>query len=240
MNLFTVPKIPMHCEGITHRLEKRKSGETKIVELALKIEPFTPQLAAALDPAEYAFVKRTLFKMGDGATPVNDLRAVEFRPPLDRQKLLCFATVDTAMASICLDQVKVTKIRARQSKDAQGWVLYVHVSFGPVDKGELEYVNAFYAGQRWITFEEAEPSLDFAPDAEAAEAPVSRPAPMWDDGDENAPAAPAVQAESEEAREVGSRATAKRGTKKATRKHDPDAEAKAQTTAGKAASTVAH
>jgi hypothetical protein len=36
MKLFTVPKVPMYCEGITHRIEKRKSGETKIVELALR------------------------------------------------------------------------------------------------------------------------------------------------------------------------------------------------------------
>lgn len=185
MNLFTVSKIPVYCEGITHRIERRKSGDTKVVDLTLKIAPFTAQLATALNQDEYGFVKRTLFKMASG-DPVVDLRAVEFLPPGDRQRLTCFAAPDTDAASICLDQVRITKIRARSSKDAQGWTLYIGVSFGPLDKNELEYVNRFYTSQAFITWEEAEPSLEFTDDeATDDEPPVGlapgRPAPMFDD-----------------------------------------------------------
>lgn len=230
MDLFTVAKIPMYCEGITHRMEKRRGGhEVKVVDLALKLEPLSAQLATALNQDEYGFVKRTLFKMASG-DPVIDLRAVEFRPPSDRQKLMCFASPDTEVASIAFDQVKVTKIRARSSKDATGWTLYVHVSFGPVDKIELAYVNDFYTGQRFITWEEAEPSLDFTDDEgdEDEHEPGdvidgrSRPAPMFDD---DAPAADA-SADEDAAREAeepadAARPITRRGSKK-TKKIDHD------------------
>lgn len=181
MNLFSVGKIPMYCEGITHRLESRKSGETKVVDLSLKIQPFNQQLASALDQDEYGFVKRTLFKMASG-DPVIGLRAVEFRLPADRQRLLCFAAPDTEQASICLDQVKVTKLRARASKDATGWTLYIGVSFGPLSKDELEYVNRFYTAQAFITWEAAEPSLEFDAEGKGDEDEEhERPAPMWDE-----------------------------------------------------------
>lgn len=181
MNLFTVPKIPVCCEGITHRLETRKSGETKVVDLTLKVQPFNGQLAAALDPNEYGFVKRVLFKM-DSGDPTVDLRAAEFTPPGDRQRLTCFATTDSVEPSIVLDQVKVTKLSARRGKKAHGWTLTIGVSFGPLGRNELEYVNRFYTGQAFITFEEADPSLDFADDEESEDDVTDkRPAPMFDE-----------------------------------------------------------
>lgn len=188
MKLFSVAKVPMYCEGISHRIERRKAGDAKVVDLALKVQPFTAQLAAALDSAEYGFVKRLLFKQSD-ATPVRDFKDVGFKLPVGRQKLICFASPDTTKASIALDQVKVTKLRVRGQKDGDSWVLYVHASFGPLGKAELEYVNAFYAEQRFVTFEEAEPSLEFdEQDDEADEvAEPSRPAPMFDTDQSGAP-----------------------------------------------------
>lgn len=196
MKLFSVGKVPMYCEGITHRIERRKSGDAKVVDLQLRIEPFTAQLAAALDQTEYAFVRRLLFTMND-ASPVIDLKVVELRTPADRQKLLCFPATDTVKASIALDQVKVTKIRARKQKAGAAWVVYLHVSFGPLGKSELEYVNAYYTEQRFITFEEAEPSLEFeeesTDDEDEPETRSSRPQPMFDDP-RDAPGAQAAAA----------------------------------------------
>lgn len=186
MDLFTVAKIPVYCEGIAHRLEKRRGDEVKVVDLTLKLEPFTPQLASALDQDEYGFIKRALFKIGD-ASPVTDVRAIEFRAPSERQQLICFASPNTEVPSIALDQCKVTKIRARCQKDASGWVLYLHVSFGPLGKSELEYVNAFYTEQRFVSWSAAEPSLDFDDDGdgdeegEDADVKASRPAMEFDD-----------------------------------------------------------
>lgn len=165
MRLFSVGKVPVYCEGIAHRLEKRRGEDVKVVDLTLKIEPFTTDLASALDQDEYGFVKRMLFKITDG-TPMGDLKSVEFIPPGDRQKVTCYATPDTEVPSIAFDQCKVTKIRARSQKDASGWVLYLYLSFGPLSRTELEYVNAYYTEQRFLTFDEAEPSLAFEDDGE--------------------------------------------------------------------------
>jgi hypothetical protein len=185
MHLFTTGKIPMYCEGITHRLEKRKDSEVKVVDLTLRVFPFTGQLASALDQDEYGFVKRTLFNLNSG-DPSVDLRAVEFKPPSERQRMHCFASPDSDVASILLDQVKVTKLRARGSKDANGWALILVVSFGPLDKTELAFVNEFYTKQQFIRWEAAEPSLAFE-DTDAGESPDpdggGRPTPMWDESD---------------------------------------------------------
>lgn len=187
MDFFTVGKIALYCESIAHRIEGRSSGQTKVVDLALKVEPFTNQLAAAMDD-EYAHVKRLLFKLGDGS-PVRDMRSIEFRPPFERQNLIVFATPDTTEPSICLPQAKITKLRARSKKDGDGWVLYLYVSFGPVSKTELEFVNDWYTQQRFVTFEQAEPSLEFEDeDGERlteSDEKARQAAPMFDDqGDE--------------------------------------------------------
>lgn len=187
MRLFSVAKVPCYCEAITHRIERRKSGDAKVVDLSLKIDPFTAQLASALDQAEHGGVKRKLFKQNNGE-PDRDLRAAEFRPPGDRQKLICFASPDTSQASIALDHVKITKMRARGQKDGDRWVFVLVASAGPLGKTELEYVSAFHAEMRFITFEEAEPSLEFEQledteddaDLTDADEKARRPAPMFD------------------------------------------------------------
>jgi hypothetical protein len=160
MKLFTTAKIGMHCDGIGHKLETRKDHEVKIVTLTLRVQPFTAQLAAALDPDWYGFAKRVLFKQANGE-PFEDLKAIEFKAPPDRQQLIVFASVDTVRASIAFDQAKVTKVRARTEKGVDGFALVIGVSFGPVGKRELEYVNHWYTEQRFVTFEAAEPSLEF-------------------------------------------------------------------------------
>lgn len=160
MKFFSVGKVPCYCETIAHRIERRKSGDVKVVDLTLRIDPFNAQLAAALDVDEFGFVKRMLFKQSD-ASPVRDVRSVEFKAPGDRQNLTCFASPDTAKASIVLEQVKLSQLRAKGQKVGDRWVLLMRASFGPLSKSELEYVNAFYSEQRFLTFDEAEPSLDF-------------------------------------------------------------------------------
>jgi len=177
MELFTVGKIGCYLDAITHRLDKRKGvgDDVKIIDLKLRIQPFTAQMAAALDPSLYAFVRRMLFRQGDGA-PLTDYKAIEFKPPSDRdrQLLTVFASPDTTQASIAFHECKVGKLIARGQKNVDGWALIVRVNFGPVDKAELEYVNDWYTEQRFVTFKPAHPSLDF--DAAAPRAPVDPPA----------------------------------------------------------------
>lgn len=204
MRMFSAEKTPVYCEGIAHRLEKRRGEDVKVVDLTLKVAPFTRELASSLDQDEYGFIKRTLFSAHSGE-PTGDIKAVEFNAPSDRQRVVCFASPDTEVPSIAFDQVRVMKFRARTQKDISGWSVYLHVTFGPVGRAELEYVNAWYTEQRFLTFEAAEPSLDFDAEDEGSDADEkarqeARPLPEWDD-DPKGDSPATVDAK----REVGSR-----------------------------------
>lgn len=49
MKLFETGKTQMYLDAILHKNERRKGGEAKVVELVLRIQPFTSQLALAMD-----------------------------------------------------------------------------------------------------------------------------------------------------------------------------------------------
>jgi hypothetical protein len=178
MQLFTLPKIPLYCDAVNHRLETRRDREIKVVDLKLRVQPFTAQHASGLD-ADLAFVKKVLFRTTDGAA-VAHYKNIEFKPPTgDRQLLTVFASSDTVKPTIAFDQAKIRKMFVRTEKGVDGWALILRLTFGPVDKAELEYVNAWYTEQRFVSFQEAEPSLDF--DETPPAKPRSKPAtPMFE------------------------------------------------------------
>lgn len=230
-NMFDAGKIGCFCDSITHSTENRRGTETKIVVLGLRVDPFDPQLASALDQR----VRNTLFRIDD-TTPNAHLKAASFALGVLRQNLHLFATPETETASRMLSQVQITNIAAKVHKDRNAFVLTFKASFGPADKHELEFVEAWRGNQKFIRFERSEPGLfeDIDDDGAGDDLDVrpvnGRPLPGWDDGDN--PQAAATP-ESEDAREKGSRATAKRGTRKKAGRHDPDAEKAKQRKAGK-------
>lgn len=179
-NLFSVGKIGLHLDAIQHRLEKGKDREIKVVELTLRAQPFSPQLAVALDDA----IRGLLFKRSSG-DPVDTISAVQFAHSVPKQQLLVFASSDTTEPTISFDHVAISKLRARKEKGVDGWALILHASFGPVGRQELEYVNDWYTGQRWVTFVEAEPSMEFegAGEEKTAAGNGQRPLPTheWED-----------------------------------------------------------
>ena len=162
MKLFSVPKVGLFLDGITHGTETRDGDEVKIVTLTLRATPMSAQLASAMPGP----VRLALFKSTEGGDVRAHLRRVEFDLGVPRQELEVFATSDTEDPSISFDQAKVVKALARIDKNVTGWSLVVKVSFGPVDKVELEYIEAWRLGQRFVTFHEADPSL-FPDDDEA-------------------------------------------------------------------------
>ena len=182
MRLFELAKIPMYCDQITHGIESRSGDEVKIVTLTLRVQPFSAELATAIERS----VRATLFKLNH-PEPQPHLKRVEFRLGVPRQKLIVFAASDTTTPSICFDQTKIVQTYARTQKDVNGYAFVVKLSFGPVGKTELEYLQDWLLGQRCVTTEAAEPGL-FAEDDEddAFEPEPQRPAPMFDDDDEAA------------------------------------------------------
>ena len=232
-NMFDAGKIGCFCDSIVHSTENRRGTETKIVVLGLRVDPLSTQLASALDQR----VRNTLFRVDD-TTPQAHLKRADFALGVLRQNLHIFATPETEKATRMLSQVQITGVAAKVHKDRNEFSLTFKASFGPADKHELEFIEDWRNNQKFIRFERSEPGLfeDIDEDDEVDAKPVSRPAPMWDDGDEVQPAAAAAAPapESDEAREKGSRPTAKRGTRKRAGKHDPDGEFSKQRQAGRA------
>lgn len=234
MALFDTAKTGCFLDAIIHSTETRRGDETKVVVLTLRVDPFDVKLALALDDR----VRNTLFKMSTGVAQEH-LRRVEFALGVPRQNLNIFATTDTAKASIMITQVAIKGVYAKVDKDANHYSLVLKASFGPAGKNELEFVEAWRNTQKWITFEEAEPSLDFDEESDADEAPpvkMERPKPMWDD--DPAPAAVSTAQEAmdavadDHAREVGSVPAKPRGTKDKRTRHNPETERANQVKAG--------
>lgn len=152
---FDVGKVGCYCETITHSTEKRKDGETKVITLSLRVDPFDAKLAAAVSQP----VRQTLFKLNN-PDPQDHLRKVHFALGVPRQKLTVWATPDSPKASFFLDQVLVGETYARTKKDAAGYVLVTRLTFGPASAKDLEFVERWRNSMMFVTFDEAEYDAD--------------------------------------------------------------------------------
>lgn len=164
MKLFSVGKVGVFCDAIKHHNETRTSGDTKVITLTCHVEPFDAKLATALD----SVVRATLFKLNH-PDPQPHIRRCDFVLSLERQQLQVYAAPDSPGKAIVIDQVRISRMYARKSKDANHYTFVFDATFGPVGKVELAYVEAWRGTQKFLTFEPAEPNLDFelASDANA-------------------------------------------------------------------------
>lgn len=164
MRLFDDDAIGCYLDDIGHRVERTTDGkENKMVDLTLRVQPFTPELAVSLDPD----VRSLLFTMNDGE-PKPKIKAVEFRIPVERQTVRVsllppdddlHAHVDHSLALL---DVEITGIRARTEKGVDGYALIFYASFGPVSRDELEYVCAWHTQSRFVSFMPSQPGLEFS------------------------------------------------------------------------------
>lgn len=166
MRFFDDDKIGCFLDDIGHRVEKTKDGkEIKMVDLTLRVQPLTPELASSLDPD----VRALLFTMNE-ATPKPKIKSLEFKLPLDRQMVTVFVLPEDGMhPQITFTDVEIGGIRARTEKGVDGFGLVFYASFGPVGARDLEYVCDWHTQQRFLTFKEQQPALDFAAKTESAE-----------------------------------------------------------------------
>lgn len=166
----TDEKIGVFCDGFHPRLEKQKGGdEVKVIDIAFRVQPFSPELAA--DLIGDGLIKRTLFRHDDGSQ-LPGMKSVAFDIYTPRQLMKVFAAPDVEEPSFAFDQVEVTNLKARTEKGIDGWALVFHASYGPVGDRELGQMQAWYTTQRFLTFEEAEPMLEFEADEEGTDADV--------------------------------------------------------------------
>lgn len=158
--LFATAKVPLFLDTIIHGTEKRKGEDVKIVTLSLRVQPFDAKLASSLDEGVQAAtgVKPLLFSLNN-AEPKSLVRRLDVGLGCPRQQLLVFASSDTTKESIAFDQAKVGGTYARTQKDINGYAFCFRVSFGPVGRRELEFIQDWHLSTRFVTFDQAEPGL---------------------------------------------------------------------------------
>lgn len=235
--LFSVGKVGLFVDAVALGKEKRTGGEeATVLKLTLRCEPFTRELAAAIDDGLGGDhnVLASIFKL-NSPEPKPHLERVNLSLDCPRQRMDLYASPDTDSSRICFDQVKISGFYVRAQKDSTALTAIFSAAFGPFSKDELEAATQYFRNQMFVSFVEAEPSLMFDEDDQEPEARLAGPvapaeAPMWDET-EDAPAE--VAQESIVDREKRSRPTAKRGSRSKRQKHDPEAERAEQLAAGR-------
>jgi len=241
--LFNVGKIGMFLDSYTPGIEKRDGEEVKVLHLTLRVQPFDAKLATAIDEGLQGStnVRTMVFRMDDAGSPKPHLERLNFSLDCPRQNLHIFETPDTEESRVALLQCRMSGFYVRTQKDVSALALVCRATFGPVGRDEWELLHRWYRGQLFVTCEEAEPVLfeegdapetDYSGKRLAGVEPVAA-SPMWDEGD-----APAEVTEPVEAPEPAPKPT-KRGTRAKTKRHDPEAERRAQAAAAQAASAEA-
>jgi len=169
MRLFDVDKVGCYLDDIGHRVETQDDLEIKMVDLTLRVQPLTPELAAALDPD----VRALLFKMSSG-DPKPKIKSIEFKLTVDRQILEVFHLPEAGVPQIAFSDVEISSVRARTEKGVDGFGLVFYASFGPVSKDELDYICTWYTQQRFLTCHPQDPALDLQRDHDEPTPPPRR------------------------------------------------------------------
>lgn len=204
--LFSTGKTPVFVDSYAPGVEKRRGEEVSILKVKMRVQPFDAKLASALDDGvgEDSNIKATVFNLSTGE-PKKRFSRHDFALDLERQNLEIFATPDTEVSRIALNQCRVSGTYVRTQKDTNGLALVFVASLGPVGRDELELIHSLHRRQTFVTFHQGEPILDVEVDDdedsendEAEELGTERPAPMLDDPRDQ-------PAEGQTAREVGSR-----------------------------------
>jgi hypothetical protein len=153
MRLFDTDHVGCWLDTIGHRVE----DDVKVLDLTLRVEPFTPELAVSLD----SDVRSFLFNLSN-PTPRRKIHAMEFALPVDPQVVTVRLVPELATGELALDECTVAKVRAK--RDDGEFVLAFRLSLERPSSKQLEYVNAWHTEQRFLTFRPRDPELDFDAD----------------------------------------------------------------------------
>jgi hypothetical protein len=158
MRLFDVDHVGCYLDTIGHRVEKDSDGlERRMVDLTLRVQPFTVELAQAL----HGDVRALLFTLNDAA-PKRIVKAAAFALTVPNQTITVRPVPELDDGALVLMDVEITGIRARTEKGVDGYACVFDASVGPVSARELEAFTAWHTEQRFLTTHPQQPLLDFA------------------------------------------------------------------------------
>lgn len=179
--LFNTAKVGVFLETWKPGIEKRRGEEVKVLVLSCTIQPFDAKLATALDSGVGgdSNVRATVFSLNTSDAKPH-FTGYDFVLGLVRQTMEIFASPDTKQARMALTQVKIAATSVKVHKDNPNSLQFnFKASFGPVGRDEMELLHEWFRGQKFVTFQEAEKSLEFEEadtDAEADEEDDDPPA----------------------------------------------------------------
>lgn len=187
--LFDAEKVGVFLDGISHRKVTTQDGEAPMVDLDLRIEPLTPELASEIDPE----VRRSLFELSTGEAR-SLVSSVSFsKLAIPQQNVHVYTTPDTETARIMFDRCDVSRILARMVKGYDGFGLRFRLSFSHPTKDQHAYLAEHLYSQFFITTEQTDPDLFetrepvHAPRPTRAEAEQPRLVEGVDEGEEAEP-----------------------------------------------------
>jgi hypothetical protein len=171
MRFFDTDKVGAYLDAVTLRLEKTKDSEQKVIDLTLRVQPFGADLAASLHPD----VRALLFTGDSDGAPKPLVKAVEFKiGDLPPQHIECALLPEGDGVSVfSLRDAEISDPRVRTEKGVDGYALIFYATIGPVGRDELEYVVNWYTQARFLTFSEAQRTMDFG-DADDAPPPTRK------------------------------------------------------------------
>ncbi len=153
--LFSVNKIPVTLEKITHESELRRGEHrVKIAVLHCTIA-LTRKYAAAMPDG---VLRRLYASTGEDVDPMT-LRH-DFPSLCDRQILTVAATPDSDPTK-ALDQVRIYGVYAKRGTTDRAFTLHFKGSFGPLSSKEWEFLDLWRTTQRVVNFEASQHSIEF-------------------------------------------------------------------------------
>lgn len=157
--MFTRSNIAVRVANVAHNQMEQDESEVQLTILTCEIAPLTPELAGDL----HDFVKRTLYTAA--GVEVNALLGTAaFTLAIPPQAVAVRMAPDQTKASFVIQEAKIDAIKAKRSKKSTAWTLEFRLTCSPASDKQLAQLVEAYLKTKYLTFEDAVPSLfDDAP-----------------------------------------------------------------------------
>lgn len=152
--MFSRPNVAVRVSNVAHNQMEQDDTEIPLTILTCEVAPLTPELAGDL----HDFVRRTLYTSTD--VEVNSLlRSAAFDLSIPAQAVAFRMAPDQTKASFQLEEAKIDGIKAKRSKKSTAWTLEFKLTCSPASAKQLESLVESYLKVKYLTFENAVPSL---------------------------------------------------------------------------------
>jgi hypothetical protein len=198
--MFSSNDIGLYLDGLDHRVIKDKAGEEmKGVDLTMRIEPLTAELASEIAVE----VRRTLFRLDD-VEVVKHLKNATFTKLGIRPHSVEFRPDAKAPVSLLLDEVKFDAFKARIPKDGAHWVFTFRMTAAHLDGQQLLWLQEGLLKMHYCSFAIATDGL-FDDQEQEARLGAAAPGPHQPDFDDDADEEPQPTEDVEPTRHISRR-----------------------------------